>query len=519
MNNENTKKLFRREQRLLNGMRPEKIEGRVRRIVGLVIETEGLSVPVGTVCRIHADNRTEPLEAEVVGFREDTALLMPFNELQGVRRNDPVETVRTVQTVGVGPELLGRVVDARGRPIDDEGPLMPSSRNPVYRDSPHPLQRPRIDDPLSTGVKSIDGLHTIGRGQRIGLFSGSGVGKSVLLGMIARYTEADVNVIALVGERGREVRDFIEKNLSEETLEKTVLVVSTSDESPLKRVEAPFTASAIAEYFRDQGNDVLLLMDSLTRMCYAQREIGLSTGEPPATRGYPPSVFDRMPKLLERAGTSENGSITGIYTVLVEADDIDEPVSDTARSILDGHIWLERELAEKGHYPAVDPVQSISRLMIDVASEEQIEAAQTVKRLISTYREAEDLINIGAYVEGSNPEIDVAVEYIDRINEFLTQEIEEGVPLENTVDQLVEIGGRAKKDLENRSRGAETAEAAKGGQDAGSARKEQSEMSESERRDQMEQVNRVQEERDSGGTDARTSSSSSPSGLQGGNAS
>jgi flagellum-specific ATP synthase len=339
--------LFERQIERLQDIVPPRITGRVRQIIGLIIECEGLSVPVGSVCTVRPGTQGDPVPAEVVGFREDTALLMPLGEMRGIRRNDPVDCVSTVQEISIGPALLGRVIDAMGNPIDGKGPLFTNETVALYGEPPHPLTRPRITEPLATGVRAIDGLLTLGKGQRVGLFAGSGVGKSMLMGMISRFTAADVNVIALVGERGREVREFVERDLGEEGLARSVVVVETSDRPALTRVKAPFTASAVAEYFRNRGMDVLLLMDSVTRMANAQREIGLSAGEPPTTKGYPPSVFAQLPRLLERAGNAEVGSITGIYTVLVEGDDMNEPIADAARSILDGHVWRNRDLAHR----------------------------------------------------------------------------------------------------------------------------------------------------------------------------
>jgi flagellum-specific ATP synthase len=423
----------------LQEVQPLRVIGSVKRVIGLAIECEGLSVPIGSLCQIHPAIANRHIEAEVVGFREDVTLLMPLGDTQGIKRGDRVRCVSRLQRVGVGPELLGRVVDARGIPIDGGPPLLPTVFNPIYRTSPHPLRRDLILEPLSVGIRSIDALHTCGKGQRVGLFSGSGVGKSLLMGMIARNTSADMSVICLVGERGREVREFIERDLGEEGLRRSVVVVTTSDQPALLRTKGPFTASAIAEYFRDQGKDVLLLMDSITRMANAQREIGLSIGEPPATKGYPPSVFAMMPRLLERAGKSQNGSITGIYTILVESDDINEPIADTARSILDGHVWLSRELAMRGHYPAVDPLTSISRLMIHVVDSEHVEAANRLKAAIAVYKQAEDLINIGAYVKGSNPEVDTAIRMMDQIQRFLRQGLYERYTMQETVKGLKEI--------------------------------------------------------------------------------
>jgi flagellum-specific ATP synthase len=430
--------LFRDARTRLETALPARLTGRVAQIIGLVVECEGLSVPLGAACAIAASGGP-PVPAEVVGFRDQRVLLMPLGELSGIRRFDPVHCTATAQTVGVGPELLGRVIDARGRPVDGGPLLVASARRPLAASPPPAMERPRIAEPLATGVRAIDGLLTCGRGQRVGLFSGSGVGKSVLLGMICRYTSADINVVALVGERGREVRDFIEKDLGPEALRRTVVVVATSDQPALLRVKAPFTATAVAEYFRDQGKNVLLLMDSVTRMAIAQREIGLSAGEPPATKGYPPSVFALLPRLLERSGLSARGSITGIYSVLVEADDLNEPIADAARSILDGHLWLSRDLAHRGHYPAIDPLASVSRLMIDVASPEHREAAAKIRAALAVYRQNEDPIHYGVYVAGRNPEIDAAIRLMPKANAFLRQAIEEGAPYRETVRALIAL--------------------------------------------------------------------------------
>lgn len=417
---------------------PARLTGRVTQIVGLVIECEGLSVPVGASCTIAA-SAGRPVPAEVVGFRDQRVLLMPLGETAGIRRSDPVHCTSLVQTVGVGPELVGRVLDAAGRPIDGGPPAVAAERRAVMASPPPPLERPRIAEPFATGVRAVDGLVTLGKGQRVGLFSGSGVGKSVLMGMICRNTAADVSVVALVGERGREVRDFIEKDLGSEGLRRAVVVVATSDQPALRRVKAPFVASAVAEYFRDQGKDVLLFMDSVTRMAAAQREIGLSAGEPPATRGYPPSVFALMPRLLERSGRSARGSITGIYTVLVEADDMNEPIADTARSILDGHLWLSRDLANRGHYPAIDPLASVSRLMIDVAADGHRRAAIRLRAALAVLREKEDLLSIGAYVPGSSPEVDAALRLKPKLEAFLRQDIGERAAYEETTKALEAI--------------------------------------------------------------------------------
>jgi len=423
---------------LLADIEPVRVRGRVRQAIGLVVQAEGLALPVGAACEIRISGGAA-LPCEVVGFRDDVTLLMPLGELQGVRRGDEVLCRSQVQRMPVGRGLLGRVIDAQGAPIDGGAPLAIERLNPLQARAPHPLDRERILEPLGTGVRAIDALLTCGKGQRLGLFAGSGVGKSTLLGMCARGTAADVTVIGLVGERGREVREFVEKDLGPGGLKRSVVVVETSDRPALLRVRAPFAAVAVAEYFRDEGLDVLLLLDSVTRMANAQREVGLSAGEPPATKGYPPSVFALLPRLLERAGRSGKGSITGFYTVLVEGDDVNEPIADAARSILDGHVWLSRELAVRGHYPSIDPLQSVSRLLQDVAPREQVEAATRLRALLAAYREAEDLINVGAYVKGSNPEIDLAVRCRPAIQKFLRQGITETTTLEATRSSLLDL--------------------------------------------------------------------------------
>jgi flagellum-specific ATP synthase len=431
--------VFANELATLDEIVPIRVTGKVSKIVGLLIECEGISVPVGSVCLIRPSFGREAVQAEVVGFRHDHALLMGLGDMHGIKQNDLVDSSSCAQTVSVSEDLLGRVVDAMGNPIDGGKAIYSNMRNRIYADCPHPMTRPRITEPIATGIRTIDALTTLGKGQRVGLFSGSGVGKSILLGMIARNTSADVNVICLVGERGREVRDFIEKDLGTEGLKRSVVVVSTSDTPALMRTKAPFTAAAIADYFRDGGADVMLFMDSVTRCANAQREIGLSAGEPPATKGYPPSVFAMLPKLLERAGRSARGSVTGIYTVLVESDDINEPIADTARSILDGHVWLSRDLANRGHYPAIEALSSISRLMIDVVTDKHREAATKIRSILATYKASEDLINIGAYVQGSSPEIDYAIKMISKINGFLRQGIQEKVSYADTVRMLTEL--------------------------------------------------------------------------------
>lgn len=412
--------------------------GVMTKVVGLTIEVKGLKAFVGEICMIEVPGG-QPIVAEVVGFREDTVLLMPFGELSGACPGCRVEPRRRPFTVRVGEHLLGRVLNGMGDPIDDQ-PLPRGIPMPVNSRPLSPLARRRIEEVFATGVRAIDGFITCGRGQRLGIFAGSGVGKSVLLGMIARFGSADVNVIALVGERGREVLEFIEKDLGPEGLKKSVVVVATSDEPALLRLRAAFVATTIAEYFRDSGCNVLLLMDSITRFALAQREVGLAIGEPPTTRGYPPSVFALLPRLLERAGNNERGSITGFYTVLVEGDDLNEPVSDTVRSIIDGHIVLKRELAVANHYPAIDVLESVSRLMPSVTTPEHQQAAGRQRELLAAYRQAEDLINIGAYVPGSNPTIDQAIAVHDQINAFLRQEPGEHTPFDECIGRLLTLG-------------------------------------------------------------------------------
>ncbi|ADQ05389.1 ATPase, FliI/YscN family [Caldicellulosiruptor owensensis OL] len=408
--------------------------GFVNQVIGLTIESQGPAVSIGTLCRIKAA-KTETL-AEVVGFKENKVLLMPYSDLVGVFPGCKVIAQDSIFEIKVGNELLGRILDGLGQPIDGKGEIKSKIKYPVENRAPNPLERPRIDTIMPLGIKAIDALLTIGRGQRVGIFAGSGVGKSTLLGMIARNAKADVNVLALIGERGRELKEFLEKDLKDEGLKRSVVVVATSDESALKRVKAAYVAMAIAEYFRDQGLDVLFLMDSLTRFAMAQREIGLAVGEPPVSRGYTPSVFSIMPKLLERAGKNRNGSITALFTVLVDGDDFNEPITDTARGILDGHIVLSRAIANKNHYPAIDVLASISRVMNDIVEPFHRELANQTKRILAVYREAEDLINIGAYTKGSNPEIDRAIDLMPRINQFLRQEVDEKFEFEETIQML-----------------------------------------------------------------------------------
>lgn len=411
--------------------------GKVVQIVGLVIECNGPNVSMGELCYVHSHfDDVEPLPAEVVGFREGYVLLMPLGETKGIGPGCQVVSAQKVLQVKVGPELLGRVIDGLGNPIDGKGPILCQKEYPIQADPPAPLERPVIKDSLYVGVRAIDGLITMGQGQRIGIMAGSGVGKSTLLSMIARNTEADISVIALVGERGREVKEFIERDLGEDGLKRSVVVVATSDKPALVRIKGALTATAIAEYFRDRGRKVVLMMDSVTRFAMAQREVGLTVGEPPATRGYTPSVFALLPRLLERAGTSAKGSITGIYTVLVDGDDMNEPIADAVRSILDGHIVLSRNIAAQNHFPAIDVLASVSRVMSAVVPKEHMEANRKLRALMAVYKEAEDLIHIGAYVKGSSPKIDEAVQKIDAINDFLCQGVFEVQSFEETIQRL-----------------------------------------------------------------------------------
>lgn len=413
--------------------------GRVSKVIGLTVESIGPDAKLNDVCKILLrDKPGQHINAEVVGFKDNRIVLMPFENVDGIGPGCIVENTNETLNVNVGEGLLGKTVDGLGVPTDGSE-LQSFERYPVEQTAPDPMDRVIINEILPLGVKAVDGLLTIGKGQRIGIFAGSGVGKSTLLGMFARNTKADINVIALIGERGREVREFIERDLGEEGMKRSVVVVATSDKPALIRNKAAKTATAIAEYFRDQGKDVLLMMDSLTRFSMAQREIGLASGEPPVTRGYPPSMYSEMPKLLERAGNSDKGSITGLYTVLVDGDDFNEPITDTARSILDGHIMLSRKLAHKNHYPAIDVLQSISRCMSQIADKHQKELAGRLKNVMATYTEAEDLINIGAYKSGSNKNIDYAISKIDKVNEFLLQATDEKITFEDEIRCLEEV--------------------------------------------------------------------------------
>ncbi len=421
------------------------LKGRISQAIGLTLEATGPRLSLGELCYIRANHSIgQYVPAEVVGFKNNRTLIMPLGELEGIGPGSELVASGTTLRVKVGKELLGRVLNGLGEPIDGKGPLRTTLTYPVMNQPPGPLNRRRITEILPVGVKAIDGLITVGKGQRMGILSGSGVGKSTLLGMIARNTEAHLNVIALIGERGREVREFLERDLGDKGLERSVVIVATSDQPALVRIKGAFVATSIAEYFRDQGMDVLLLMDSLTRFALAQREVGLAIGEPPATRGYTPSVFALLPRLLERAGTSPKGTITGLYTVLVEGDDMNEPITDAVRGIVDGHIALSRNMAAMNIYPAIDVLNSISRVMIDIVSPEQMEAANRFRSLLATYQDAKDLIDIGAYKKGTNPRIDEALDHIDQMYSFLKQGIYENALFDHTINYLQQsIGEKA----------------------------------------------------------------------------
>jgi flagellum-specific ATP synthase len=415
-----------------------RVVGKVSQIVGLVVEAQVQGVSIGELCKIYVDENKHIL-AEVVGFKEEKVLLMPLGSIGGIKPGSKIYATGKPIEVKVGPQLLGRILDGLGNPMDGKGALEWDDIYPIDKDAPDPVRRPRISEPLKAGVKAIDGVLTLGKGQRIGIFAGSGVGKSTLMGMLARNCEADVNVISLVGERGREVKDFIEESLGEEGLKKSVVICATSDNPPVIRLKGAMVGTAIAEYFRDQGKNVLFMMDSVTRFAMAQREIGLATGEPPTTKGYTPSVFAMLPRLMERAGTSDKGSITAIYTVLVDGGDMDEPIADAARGILDGHMVLSRDLAAKNHYPCIDVSQSVSRLFSVINTSEHKTAAGKLREVLARYNEAEDLINIGAYAKGSNPKIDYAVSKIDAVNGFLRQATDENVDFDESVRNLIRM--------------------------------------------------------------------------------
>lgn len=415
--------------------------GKVERAVGLTLEAELPGASLGSICELHVSPGKAPILAEVVGFRDSKVVLMPLADVVGLNRSSEVKLVRREATVGLGKGLLGRILDGTGSPIDQGPALDCTDERSIYSEVVNPMMRAPITNPIDLGIRALNGLITCGQGQRMGIMAGSGVGKSVLLGMMARYTNADVNVIALVGERGREVREYIEQDLGPEGLKKSVVVVATSDQSPLLRMRAAYVATTIAEYFADSGSNVLLMMDSLTRFCMAQREIGLSLHEPPTAKGYTPSVFAQLPKLLERAGNreSDKGSITGLYTVLVEGDDLDDPIADSARSILDGHIVLSRKLADRGHYPAIDVLASVSRVMRRVVDDEHYDLSRAARELMATYTEAEDLVNIGAYVSGTNSKLDRAIYVHDILENFLRQDVRDRSTIAETVSLLRSI--------------------------------------------------------------------------------
>lgn len=413
--------------------------GKIENIVGMAIEASGGKASMGDISMIYSENKNTQIPAEVVGFKDDRLLLMPYDSMNGITVGSFVRNTKQRLRIPVGDQLRGRIIDAMGLPMDEFGPIQADAHYFVENSYINPLTRPPIVDRLEFGVKAIDGVLTIGKGQRIGIFAGSGVGKSTLLGMIAKNVKADINVIALVGERGREVREFIEKDLGEEGLKRSVLVVATSDQPAMLRMKCPMVATTIAEYFKDQGNDVLLMMDSLTRFAMAQREIGLAVGEPPVARGYTPSIYAELPKLLERSGNFKKGSITGVYTVLVEGDDTNEPIADTVRGILDGHIVLTRKLANGNHFPAIDINASISRLMTAIVSEAHRKVASKLRDIVSVYDKNADLISIGAYKPGSNPAVDFALSKIDHINNFLKQGIDESFSYEEIVEQMNQI--------------------------------------------------------------------------------
>ena len=428
---------------LLTNLNPAQAFGKVTKVVGLVVEGRGIKAPLGSVCQLLPDETGRQLiNAEVVGFRDDVMLLMPYGEMRGIRPGSLIRNTSTPPLFPVGNRYLGHAVDAFGESLDPEISISPARYYPLHADPPNPLTRPRITEALDVGVRAINGLLTLGKGQRVGIMAGSGVGKSTLMGMFARYTSADVNVIGLVGERGREVVDFIEKDLGPEGLAKSVIIVATSDQGPLVRMRAAYAATAMAEFFRDQGKDVLLMMDSVTRFAMAAREVGLAAGEPPTTRGYTPTVFSHLPRLLERAGRSSKGSITGIYTVLVEGDDFNEPVADAVRSILDGHIVLTRDLADQGHYPSIDVLKSVSRLATDVSPAPALAAGRDLVRMLATFKRVEDMVNIGAYAPGSNAEIDQALKMISPIQTYLQQNIDECSTLDQSFNALLKLTGR-----------------------------------------------------------------------------
>lgn len=429
-------------RQVLSNFDPFEYGGIVTKIVGLTVEANGPAAQIGDVCNIFNVKSDNYVKSEVVGFRENRVILMPFGNLTGIGPGSRVVSTNRPLRVPVGKNFIGKVLDAMGNPFDGSPPPEPDAYYPVDNDPPNPMSRDRIHDVLPLGIKAIDGMLTMGRGQRLGIFAGSGVGKSTLLGMIARNATADINIIALVGERGREVKDFIERDLGPEGLKKSILVIATSDQSALMRLKCAMVGTSMAEYFRDQGYKVLLMMDSLTRFAMAQREIGMSTGEPPVSRGYPPSVYTVLPRLLERSGNSDKGSITALYTVLVEGDDMNEPIADTVRGILDGHIILSRKIANGNHYPPIDILGSVSRVMPDIITPEHIQRVGFIKNKMAVYQEAQDLINIGAYQKGANPEIDEAVKLHAGIQAFLKQGVSEDYTFDQVVQMLADLAGK-----------------------------------------------------------------------------
>ncbi|MEC9282151.1 MAG: FliI/YscN family ATPase [Bdellovibrionota bacterium] len=431
---------FEKYERIAKSTRVLKESGKVTRVIGYLVEGYLPGASIGSIADLALSNG-DKVEAEVIGLTDQKVLLMPFRDVQGIRLGSSIVLKRSVANVQVGDGLLGRVIDATGTPIDGKGPIVTTDEFPIYESFTNPLERPPIDEALQLGVRALDGTITVGKGQRVGIMAGSGVGKSVLLGMMAKNTTADINVIALIGERGREVKEFIENVLGEEGLKRSIVVCVTGDQNALLRKRGAFLATAISEYFAKQGNDVLLTMDSVTRFAMAQREIGLSAGEPPATKGYTPSVFALLPKLLERVGRFANGSVTGLYTVLVEQDDMDDPIGDAVRSIVDGHIVLDRKLAAKAHFPAIDVLQSASRVMNNIVDAQHMKNAMRLKEMLATYREAEDLINIGAYQQGTNPQIDQAINLYPSIIQFLKQGMGESTDFEHSVQILDSIVG------------------------------------------------------------------------------
>ncbi len=428
---------------LLKQADPLESYGKINKVVGLIAEGSGLNLSLGDVCHIIPEGKNEEIAAEVVGFRDGSLLLMPYGEMRGVRPGSLVKNSNLPPLYPVGQSLLGRVLDAFGNPLDEKEKVIPESMVPIYASPPSPLSRPRIDEVLDVGVRAINSLLTIGKGQRVGIMAGSGVGKSTLMGMMARYTNAQVNVFALIGERGREVLEFMEKDLGPEGMAHSVVIVATSDQSALVRQRAAYAATAVAEYFRDLGLDVLLMMDSVTRFAMAGREIGLAIGEPPTTKGYTPTVFAQLPKLLERTGRSEKGTITGIYTVLVDGDDFNEPIADAVRSILDGHIVLTRDLADKGHFPAINVLKSISRIRNDIIEQDLVLAGRVITSLMAEYSDLEDMITIGAYTQGSNPEIDTAIRMMPAIKSFLQQAVQDAQNVQDSFIQLLNLATEA----------------------------------------------------------------------------